>query len=1248
PGEAVAVVVLKRLSKAEADGDAIYGVIRGSGVNYDGRTNGITAPSALAQARLVESLLKRSRIDPESVQYVLAHSVGSPLGDPIEVQAYSDAFKGHTNRRQFCAIGSIKPLIGHTFAASGVVSLIGMCLAMKHRQIPATGNYRQANGYIDFRSGPFYVNEENRDWDPADSPRPRRGIVGATGMSGTNTFAIIEEYVPESISGGVSNNGSGPEPTLIVLSAKTDSALREYANKLRRQMSARNDLNLTDVAYTLQTGREQLDCRLAIIASSKDSLIDRLDVYLNRSLNSGATEELIYVGNAGGRQYPARNGLTPARELAGSVDREHLSALARHWAAGATVDWTSLYKNRRPRRLSGLPTYPYARRHLSIDGQAPATVRRALGEVAAPTGPDTAGGGAKAAEYYAFDAKFRSEEYQVEYLTFCPFEREVPGFSMTRVLRSPRVFADESRLILEKQIEMRQVLFSGENLDRVNTVLDIGCGCATDIIEILKHYPHIKADGFTITKPQAELGNKRIRNVGLSQQARVFHANSAKDPFPGSYDLILGFEVTCHIADKNRLFENIRSSLSPTGRILLMDFIGNLRGSIIDSNVDIAISTQEEWAALLAENSLMIDDLIDVSPQIANYVIDPNLEENIADFPEAAQRSSRNFANMVVSLRSNWISYCLFKIRQDGAKRPSEDLKRHNLSKMRERTPYSAALMEMQRTNERRFPVSPTRRDAMNRPDGVRPPTDPGPVARNRAEAEVVHRQAAGDVDGDRLERQVKELQPRLQEIFRKTLRFTPEELEAAGSFKAMGINSLVSVELLEAINVAFDLREPTSLMFECHDLDSLAEHLGRKMSVARSFDRPRTDGPSADRPVAEITAGERRNRLDEEIAIVGLSCRCAGASNPTEFWDLIVNGRECLDNIGKRYPGWESFFSKHSADGSMFYSGSMENSDCFDSLFFDISPIEAEQMDSAHRVLLEGIYAALEDAGYDPLALNKKRVGTFIGYMGGGAKSESMSHLSMLGNDGSILSSRIAYHLNLAGPAVTVSTACSSSLVAIELACEKLKNSNIEMAVAGGITIYSHPASFLMMRNAGMLSPTGRCYPFDDRADGIVVGDGMGVVVLMPMSKAIEDRAQIYGIIRGIGTNQDGKTSGIMAPSFVSQSDLEKEVYRRADILPQQIQYVETHGTGTKLGDPIEIHALVEAFREYTDRRQFCALGSLKANIGHTTAAAGVLGLIKVLLSIKNRCLPPSINFSQANRHINFDESPFYVNSQP
>jgi acyl transferase domain-containing protein/thioesterase domain-containing protein/acyl carrier protein len=372
PGEAVAVVMLKPLSKAEADGDAIYGVIRGSGVNYDGKTNGITAPSALSQAKLVESILKRSEVKPESVQYILAHSVGSSLGDPIEVQALSDAFKRYTDERQFCVLGSIKPLIGHTFAASGVVSLIGMCMAIKHRMMPALCNYREANEYIDFQSSPFYVNEENRNWEIADEACPRRGIVGATGMSGTNAFALIEEYIPENTPrrttpddlSSAANGEPDSEPVLIVLSAKTESVLRMYANNLNRQLSARNDLNLLDVAYTLQTGREPMDCRLAIIASSKDSLIDKLNTYLNEPDEDGLRLNAIYTTkqreSAGRLQNSASSGNLATRQLSASSRRHKLNELATLWVCGANVDWSALYIGRTVKRVS-LTSYPFER-----------------------------------------------------------------------------------------------------------------------------------------------------------------------------------------------------------------------------------------------------------------------------------------------------------------------------------------------------------------------------------------------------------------------------------------------------------------------------------------------------------------------------------------------------------------------------------------------------------------------------------------------------------------------------------------------------------------------------------------------------------------------------------------------------------------------------------------------------------------------------------------------------------------------
>ena len=251
----------------------------------------------------------------------------------------------------------------------------------------------------------------------------------------------------------------------------------------------------------------------------------------------------------------------------------------------------------------------------------------------------------------------------------------------------------------------------------------------------------------------------------------------------------------------------------------------------------------------------------------------------------------------------------------------------------------------------------------------------------------------------------------------------------------------------------------------------------------------------------------------------------------------------------------------------------------------------------------------------------------------------------AFLGNGVSILASRLSYLLNLRGPAVAVDTACASSLVALHLACQSLLSGECELALAGGVFVSTTPSFHYLTGRLGMLSPTGECRAFDDRANGFVPAEAVGAVVLRPLDAALRDGDQIYGVIRATGTNQDGRSNGLTAPSAKAQAELEQEVYRRAGIDPATITCVETHGTGTRLGDPIEIEGLTRAFGPGRNNR--CAIGSVKTNIGHPGPAAGIVGFIKVLLALRNRQLPPSLNFETPNRHIPFAESPFYVNRE-
>ena len=307
--------------------------------------------------------------------------------------------------------------------------------------------------------------------------------------------------------------------------------------------------------------------------------------------------------------------------------------------------------------------------------------------------------------------------------------------------------------------------------------------------------------------------------------------------------------------------------------------------------------------------------------------------------------------------------------------------------------------------------------------------------------------------------------------------------------------------------------------------------------------------------------------------------------------------------------------------------------------------------MDPQQRLFLQACWHSIENAGYDAKSLSGSKCGVFVGCTSGDYQQLSRQHqLSAQGFTGSamsILAARISYFLNLQGPCLSIDTACSSSLVAIAQACDSLNLGGSDRALAGGVYVMAGPELHIKTSQAGMLSPEGKCYTFDQRADGFVPGEGVGVVMLKRLADAEKDQDTIYAVIQGWGVNQDGKTNGITAPNLESQTRLEQEVYDKYRIDPAGIQLIEAHGTGTKLGDPIEVEGLKKAFKKYTQNQQYCALGSVKSNIGHCLTAAGIAGVLKLVLALQHQQLPPTINFERLNEHIDLKDSPFYVNGR-
>jgi amino acid adenylation domain-containing protein len=403
------------------------------------------------------------------------------------------------------------------------------------------------------------------------------------------------------------------------------------------------------------------------------------------------------------------------------------------------------------------------------------------------------------------------------------------------------------------------------------------------------------------------------------------------------------------------------------------------------------------------------------------------------------------------------------------------------------------------------------------------------------------------------------------------------------------------------------------------------------------------------------------RDNLDylNDVAIIGMAGRFPGAANIMEFWQNLKEGVESISHFT------DEELIESGIDASVLVQenyvkamGLAADIEYFDAAFFGYQPAQASIIDPQHRLFLECAWESFECAGYDPMRYR----GVVGVYAGSGISTYLLNNLQpnrdkltavsgfqlIVDNDKDFLSSRVSYKLNLKGPGLAVQTACSTSLVAIHLACQSLLDGECDMALAGGVTLRVPQKSGYFYLEGGIDSPDGRCRAFDAQAQGTVTGQGVGVVLLKRLDRALEDRDNIYAVIKGSAVNNDGSVKvGFTAPSVEGQARVISEALAMAGAPAESISYVEAHGTGTILGDPIEVRALSQAFSEHTERRGFCALGSVKTNIGHLDTAAGVAGLIKTALALRNRQLPPSLHFRAPNPEIDFENSPFYVNTE-
>ena len=464
-----------------------------------------------------------------------------------------------------------------------------------------------------------------------------------------------------------------------------------------------------------------------------------------------------------------------------------------------------------------------------------------------------------------------------------------------------------------------------------------------------------------------------------------------------------------------------------------------------------------------------------------------------------------------------------------------------------------------------------------------------------------------------------------LVENLAERLAVSVNEIDINEPFANSGLDSVQAVRLSADLEDWLGIKLSPTIIYDYPNITQLSQYLAQEQSPIPNTQYPI---PNAQSP-----------NTQSPIAIIGMSCRFPGAKNTAEFWQLLQEGQDAITKCDR----WEGDT----------WGGFIEDVERFDPQFFGITPRETQRTDPQQRLLLEVCWEALEAAAIAPEKLAGSRTGVFVGMSSSDYSQLQSRHGAEIdayggtGNAHSIAANRLSYILDLRGPSLAVDTACSSSLVAVHLASQSLKNGECDRAIVGGVNLMLSPELTQTFSLAGMMAQDGRCKTFDAAADGYVRGEGCGVIILKRLDDAQRDKDNILAVIKGTAINQDGRSNGLTAPNGLSQQEVIRQALASAGADPEDISYIESHGTGTSLGDPIEVNSLKAVLSRGREKTNPCYLGSVKTNIGHLEAAAGIAGLIKTVLCLQNETIPPNLHFYQLNPHIDLNNTGIEIPTQ-
>jgi len=1087
-------------------------------------------------------------------------------------------------------------------------------LQLKHEQLVPSIHSDNLNQNIDFDSSVFTVQRSLEPWVQLNDT-PRLAGVSGFGAGGSNAHLIVQEYVASRTSASEHNVSSSDETVAIVLSAKSEERLCAYAETLKifLHKTPQNTVDLKDVAYTLQVGREPLNARLLLWVKNIDQLVDFLQKFIDGDRIFPGSYFGV-VGNIVEAQEQFESNPQATESIRRALQNGDLALLARDWVCGAYIDWAlQIPMTNTPPKIISLPTYPFARKKYWVSTSNKKILGENISQAAASSqlhplvhkNISTIGN-------QCFSSSFTGQE-------FFFVDHQVGNRNIMPATAFLEMAGVASKLAIKNQKELiaEDILFvapldaiDAESVD-IKITVD---SCARE------------ANCFDYTIFSDYHDNRHV----LHSSGRVVSVDSEQGSLEPEVDV-------------ESIKQRCRNHI--TGDAIYSQFRENNfhYGTSFSVLKEIFYNQNEAFSTIeFPSNSIALDPSYVIHPSIMDGALQSligvlNADSKNKQFPLYVPFSISKIQTFY-ALPSRVYVYAVRNQNNTG----QDEFIRFDIKLVDE---DSRVLLDAKEVVYKKMKKTLLKEDE-SEPSSLK--QQPFTVSSD------VQIQRAG-------------VESTLRAIAIEILQLDDEELHSAEELKNYGFDSVTFTEFANRISSEFSVEIKPTIFFDYHTLEALSEYFVEEHSneipqYRDQHNQKLNDDFSNEDDVPLAEAGDQASGVQEEdpVVIVGVSGVMPQSSDIHEFWQHLAKGENLVTEVPSSRWDWSQYYGDSINDPTKTNSkwgGFIKDVDKFDPAFFNMSPTEAEVMDPQQRLFLQEVWKCIEDAGYAPSSLNGQKIAVYVGMqfqeyqsMMLQASPKLSAHMAT-GNAHSILPNRVSYLLNLTGPSEAIDTACSSSLVAIHRAVQSIKSGEVETAIAGGVSLALSPETYVLTSQMGAYSPNGRCKTFDKDADGYVKGEGLGAVLLKRLSRAKADGDHVYAAIKSSVLNHGGKSQSLTAPSSTAQANLLIDAYNQAAIDPRTISYIETHGTGTALGDPIEIKGLKTAFKTLYEKyditspvKTHIGLGAVKTNTGHLEPAAGMAGLFKVLMAMKHKLLPGNANFDELNPYIELDESPFYI----